>query len=464
MDLQNFLSDLIELTYECENFEEFIEIEQVIHEVQAPLIQIIDDDVSMLMLLKDVLEQQGWMVMTHTDPDNAVKHYFEMQPDCLILDICLSEKDGFQVLEDLRVHNEKHFIPVIMISVKNDKESRIKAYQLGADDFVGKPIDIEEFVVKLNRHLQRKKIFDQSVLIDELTQVYNRRFLEDQMPRYFQEFKRTGQPFTIGMLDLDYFKKVNDTYGHSIGDQVLVEFGQYIRSHIRGTDMIYRYGGEEFSILFPRTTSVEAKYRLSQLIDGFSQKVFKADDQHFSVTFSAGIYEVENAMETMAEALRRADEALYEAKSRGRSRVESSNLTLLPIKKKKLNISVIDDDILIRTLLSQILQHLKIDRFDVNIEVFENGPAFLDSNQAKEEINHFLILDGVMPIMDGIEVLQKVKQGKNAYHYTVLMLTGRKSEDEIARALKLGADDYVTKPFSVSELQARIERLLKRVK
>ena len=115
---KTFCQILIELTYECENFEEFIEIEQVIHEVQAPLIQIIDDDVSMLMLLKDVLEQQGWMVMTHTDPDNAVKHYFEMQPDCLILDICLSEKDGFQVLEDLRVHNEKHFIPVIMISVK----------------------------------------------------------------------------------------------------------------------------------------------------------------------------------------------------------------------------------------------------------------------------------------------------------------------------------------------------------
>ena len=464
MDLQNFLSDLIELTYECENFEELIEIEQVIHEGQAPLIQIIDDDVSMLMLLKDILEEQGWIVMTHTDPDKAVKHYFEMQPDCLILDICLSQKDGFQVLEDIRLHNEKYFTPVIMISINNDKQSRIKAYKLGADDFVSKPIDMEEFVVKLNRHLQRKKIFDQSVLIDELTKVYNRRFLEEDLPRYFQEFKRTGQTFTIGMLDLDYFKKVNDTYGHSMGDQVLVEFAQYIRSHIRGTDTIYRYGGEEFSIVFPKTTSEEAKCRLNQLIEDFSRKVFNFKDMHFSVTFSAGIYAVENEMVTMAEALRSADEALYEAKRIGRSRVESLNLTLLPTKKKKLNISVIDDDVLVRTILSQILQSLKINHFDVNIEVFENGPAFFDSEQAKEDVNHFLILDGVMPIMDGIEVLQKVKQGKNAYQYTVLMLTGRKSEDEIARALNLGADDYVTKPFSVTELQARIERLLKRVK
>ena len=143
----------------------------------APLIQIIDDDVSMLILLKDVLEEKGWMVMTHTNPEKAVKQYFEMKPDCLILDIQLPHKDGFQVLQEIQEHNEKYFIPTIMISVKNNKQIRIEAYQKGADDFFEKPIDIEEFVAKVDRHLQRKKIFDQSVLIDELTQVYNRKFL-----------------------------------------------------------------------------------------------------------------------------------------------------------------------------------------------------------------------------------------------------------------------------------------------
>ena len=157
----------------------------------APLIQIIDDDVSMLILLKDVLEEKGWMVITNTNPENAVKQYFEMKPDCLILDIQLPQKDGFQILQEIQKHNEKHFIPTIMISIKNNKETRIKAYQNGADDFFKKPIDIEEFVVKVNRHLQRKKIFDQSVLIDELTQVYNRKFLVDSLQRIFQDFKRT---------------------------------------------------------------------------------------------------------------------------------------------------------------------------------------------------------------------------------------------------------------------------------
>ena len=121
-------------------------------------------------------------------------------------------------------------------------------------------------------------------------------------------------------------------------------------------------------------------------------------------------------------------------------------------KKYILNISVIDDDIIIRSLLAQMLESLTIDHLELNIKVFENGPSFLQSEHAKEDVNHFLILDGVMPMMDGLEVLQKIKQGENANRYKVLMLTGRNSKDEIERALKLGADDYVTKPFYVRDL------------
>lgn len=101
---------------------------------------------------------------------------------------------------------------------------------------------------------------------------------------------------------------------------------------------------------------------------------------------------------------------------------------------------------------------------ELNIAVFENGPLFFDSGRADDGRDHFLIVDGVMPIMDGLEVLQKVKSGPYANQFSVLMLTGRKSKENIAQALKLGADDYVTKPFSMPELQARIERLLKREK
>ena len=171
-----------------------------------------------------------------------------MKPDCLILDIELPNKDGFQILQEIQEHNEKRFIPTIMISVKNNKQVRIDAYKKGADDFFPKPIDMEEFVAKVNRHLQRKKLFDQSVLIDELTQVYNRKYLADSLPRFFQDFRRTKQAFSICILDIDFFKKVNDTYGHLMGDRILKDFAQYLKQNIRSLDMVYRYGGEEFVI------------------------------------------------------------------------------------------------------------------------------------------------------------------------------------------------------------------------
>ena len=229
-------------------------------------------------------------------------------------------------------------------------------------------------------------------------------------------------------------------------------------------DTIYRFGGEEFVIVFPNTTSKDAKTRLKKLIKGFSQIEYTHKEVSFSVTFSAGIYVVNDESVTIKEALKGADSSLYEAKRLGRSRVECLQLTLNTYQKNTLNISVIDDDIIIRTLLAQILESITIDNLEFNIKIFENGLSFLNSEHAKEDVSHFLILDGIMPVMDGLEVLQKVKQGKNARKYKILMLTGRKSKDEIERALRLGADDYVTKPFDVTELQVRIERILNMTK
>ncbi|WP_225986125.1 diguanylate cyclase [Psychrobacillus glaciei] len=464
IELNNFLYPLITLIYKHENSGNLASLNNKVLNLKAPLIQIIDDDVSMLILLKDVLETKGWMVITNTNPESAVKQYFEMKPDCLILDIQLPQKDGFQVLQEIQNDSEKYFIPTIMISIKNNKETRIRAYQMGADDFFKKPIDMEEFVAKVDRHLQRKKIFDQFVLIDELTQVYNRKFLMDNLQRFFLDFKRTNEPFSISIIDIDFFKKINDTYGHLMGDQVLRDFAQYIKRNIRSMDTIYRYGGEEFVIVFPKTTSGDVNRLLTKLIKGFSQIEYTHKESSFSVTFSAGIYTVKDEFVTLTEAFKEADSSLYHAKHLGRSRVECLQMTSNVYQKATLNISIVDDDTIIRTLLSQMLESITIDNIHLNIKLFENGPSFLNSEHAKEDVNHFLILDGVMPVMDGLEVLQKVKQEKNAHRYKVLMLTGRKSQDEIERALRLGADDYVTKPFNVTDLQVRIERILNMLK
>ena len=271
-----------------------------------PLIQIIDDDVSMLIVLKDTLEEKGWMAVANPEPKVAMAQYFDLNPDCVIIDLHLQGISGIQVLEELQNDNNPPFVPKIITSQINDREMRLNAYKLGADDFMVKPIDLEELTVRIERLLKRKKLFDQAIPIDE-----------------------------------------------------------------------------------------------------------------------------SNSLE---------------------------------ITKKTLYVTVIDDDAIIRSMLMRLLKIMIFDHFELDLEVFEDGVQFFESKRLEKSGDHFLILDGVMPVMDGIEILQKVKKVEKGRNFHVLMLTGRKSESDIERALKLGADDYVTKPFSIKELQARIERLTKRMK
>jgi DNA-binding response OmpR family regulator len=131
--------------------------------------------------------------------------------------------------------------------------------------------------------------------------------------------------------------------------------------------------------------------------------------------------------------------------------------------KKKLFFSIIDNDAMIQTMLVRILNMMNIEQFEIDIKTYEDGIQFFESKRLEEEGEHFLILDGIMPVMDGIEILQKVKSDLSKQVY-VLMLSGRKSPTEIDKALKLGADDYVTKPFSIKELQTRVQQIIQRMK
>jgi two-component system, cell cycle response regulator len=432
-------------------------------DANSQLIQIIDNDISMLILLKDTLEEQGWMVMANTSPEKAISQFFDIEPDCVIIDLFLPNKNGFEVISHLQNHNSFHFVPKIMISSSNDRETRIHAYKMGVDDFIEKPIDFEEFIVRIERHLIRKKIFDQSVLLDELTRLYNRKFLKDVYEKNINDFKRSKQQFSIAILDLDFFKQINDTFGHLTGDQVLIAFANFLKENTRSSDTVFRYGGEEFVVLFHNTKQVEAVEIITRLIHRFSKQQFEKDRRHFSVTFSAGVQTIMNPDTTMEAALKLADQALYKAKENGRARVETINQSMAPTVKKPLYVSIIDDDEIIRTMLMRIINTMDLEQFELILEVYDGGIPFFESKRLELQGEHFLILDGVMPIMDGIEILQKVKKMKNSTNVYVLMLTSRKSESDIERALKLGADDYVTKPFSIKELQARIKRLIQRM-
>lgn len=458
-ELREYLYPLVQFSYEYEHFDNEKEIKSTNDRIdRTPLVHLISDDVSMLILMKEALEAQGWMVLTNTDPVKATNHYFDMLPDCLVIDLEMSLKNGFELLQAIHEHNERQFVPKVIVSRNQERDERIAAFKMGADDFIGKPVDTEEFTVRIARHIKRKQLFDQSVLVDELTQVYNRKQLQDLYQRQLRDM-----PFSIVMLDIDHFKKINDTYGHTVGDRVLHDFAQFLTKNVRNVDTVFRYGGEEFVILFSNADYQDVKVKIEKMIEGYAAVEHIEKEQSFSLTFSAGVYMINKEKMALTDALEKADQALYKAKENGRARVEISDNGIKESAKKKIYVSVIDDDGIIRTILTKILDNIKLARVDLDIAVFENGATFFENGRPDIQGKHFIILDGVMPVMDGIEVLQKLKGLEHANNFNIMMLTSRKSENDIIRALALGADDYLTKPFSINELQARIQRLLQRI-
>nr|WP_283244060.1 diguanylate cyclase [Bacillus suaedaesalsae] len=426
-----------------------------------PLVLLIDDDTTLLMFLKEELEKHNMMVIAISELDRAILSLYDLRPECIVIDVYMKSKLGFDVLTHLKETMHHQLIPVVMMSVDNSKETRIKSFQMGADDFVSKPFDLDELIVRINRQLERKELIDQLVLIDELTRVHNRKYLLN----IFEQLKNdTKDSFSLAILDIDHFKKVNDTYGHPAGDEVLKSFAQFIKGKLKTYESIIRLGGEEFVLLLPKTNSLNAKIYVEELLKAFSQRIFNFGDEQLKVTFSGGIVEVINNDKPLSEWLKKADSALYEAKSSGRNCVKINNSEQKELYKKLIRVGIVDDDPIIRTMLTEIVDKIQEETIQLDIKSFKDGLEFFNSDWYVSDDPYVIILDGIMPKMDGLEILQKLRSERKIDQYLVVMLTSRKSENDISRALQLGADDYMTKPFNLLELEARLKRLIQRLK
>ncbi|OIJ11825.1 hypothetical protein BKP37_15425 [Anaerobacillus alkalilacustris] len=466
VDLQQFLSELVYICYQDTHDELLFESNREVKSlVDAPEILLIDDDITLLMYLKEELEKQGWHVFATPDPEKAISFLYDYNPDCVIIDLYLKERTGFGVLSILNHKLTQQFVPQIMISVDNHKDVRMKSYQLGADDFIAKPFDLDEFVVRIKRQLERKSLVDSLVLVDELSGVYNRKHLPVYYERLCTEIQRKNNSFCLAVLDIDHFKKINDQYGHLVGDEVIKAFATYLNSSSRSFDTVFRFGGEEFVMLIPNCSLVEGETMLNRLLSGFSKQVFCCDEIDFSVTFSAGVVEINERNIPIKDALKAADDALFSAKESGRNTIKLWDKKLPKPAKRVINAAIVDDDPIIRFIMMDVLRRIAVNE-EISIEIasFASGSEFFDKEWLVNEKPAFIILDGVLPDMDGNEILQQIRSLDHNERFTVLMLTARKSENDISMALKLGADDYVTKPFNISVIEDRIKRLIRKLK
>ncbi|MFB6346967.1 MAG: GGDEF domain-containing protein [bacterium] len=172
---------------------------------------------------------------------------------------------------------------------------------------------------------EKKKQLRYLARYDQLTDLYNRRVFEEELEKEFDRTRRYDHPLTILMIDLDHFKKINDTYGHQAGDEVLEVFGQLIDDSTRSSDIGGRYGGEEFCVVLPETDSSQAKKTAERLRSSLGEHTFTSDDgEEFSVTCSIGMAERRKGMDDFTDLIKAADEALYAAKDQGRNRIVSN--------------------------------------------------------------------------------------------------------------------------------------------
>jgi diguanylate cyclase (GGDEF)-like protein len=313
--------------------------------VPSSKILVVDDSRMQLDWLVQVLEREGYAVTSASDGKEAIRKVRTDPPDLVLLDMILPDMDGLEVLRIIKARPEDQFIPVIILSVKSDLDSKVTGLRIGADDFLAKPFAEAEILARCAamlriKHLQerlremQKKLEEQS-MTDSLTGLKNRRFFDERLNEEFRRAQRYGDYLSLIMIDLDHFKEVNDRFGHPAGDVVLREAALLIRASIRDPDICARYGGEEFAVILPKThmsgalAVAERIWRelgAKQYVISPSAPVSPVADvaatRGVQVTASIGIAFYPSKDITSGDLLVRfADQALYEAKRAGRNTI-----------------------------------------------------------------------------------------------------------------------------------------------
>jgi two-component system cell cycle response regulator len=253
--------------------------------------------------------------------------------DLVIASLALDKQDGLRFCATLRSLDATRQTPVLTIVDEGDLKRLVRALDIGINDYLMRPVERSELVARVNTQLRRKRYTDklkhslqlslEMAITDQLTGLFNRRYMSRHLSTLIGNTAKTGKPVSFLIMDIDYFKQVNDTYGHDIGDEVLREFAQRISANVRGIDLACRYGGEEFVVVMPDTDMNFAYMVAERLRQAVADAPFHigADPGQLPVTISIGVTCSEGAEDTADSLLKRADKALYRAKRDGRNRV-----------------------------------------------------------------------------------------------------------------------------------------------
>lgn len=282
---------------------------------------LIDDDDILRSYLAEEFHLRGYEVEEAADVATAKLKLYEQHYDMLLLDLMMYPQSGYEMFKFLKDDPSMKWIPLIVLSGREDLEDKVRCLRSGADDYVTKPFQFEELEARVYNVVTRSRQFESMAFRDGLTGVYNRRYFDHQLKVEMEWAKREEEPISLAFIDIDNFKAVNDTYGHQAGDMVLKGLGHILQSNLRTTDLLARYGGEEFVVLMPRTDGDVAQSVIERVLEKVRlQTVARMPEHEFHITFSSGITQWKPDV-TPEEMLRQADDAMYRAKTEGRNRV-----------------------------------------------------------------------------------------------------------------------------------------------
>jgi two-component system cell cycle response regulator len=299
---------------------------------RAGRVLVVDDRVSSAERLAAMIAGEQ-AVEIETNPDDALFRATEGNFDLIIISLTLETHDALRLCSQLRSLERTRNVPVLAICDGEDNARMIRGLEIGMNDYLMRPIDRNELHARVRTQIRKKRYTErlrdnvqasiEMAITDPLTGLYNRRYMENHLSALVEQAAARGKPLTTLVVDIDYFKAINDTHGHDAGDDVLREFAARIKKSIRGTDLACRFGGEEFVIIMPETDMAIATIVAERLRRRIASEAFTIQQGAgaISVTISIGIATLDAADDTANTILKRADQALYRAKRDGRNRV-----------------------------------------------------------------------------------------------------------------------------------------------
>ncbi|MHA7878824.1 MAG: diguanylate cyclase [Saccharospirillum sp.] len=282
-------------------------------------ILMVDDQSDVAAFFQALLQSAGMTVKVVLDPSRIYEQIDRFDPDILLLDVNMPMASGLEVAQAVRLHERYLALPILFLTGEESLE-RTNLIDVGSDDILSKSMAPAALVSQLRTRALRARQIRAKMTVDALSGLYNHGHIQHLAKQAFGQASNS-RPLTLAMLDLDHFKQVNDTWGHDVGDQVITELSQLLRLRLRSTDLVGRYGGEEFMVLMPATPAEVAVNVINEVRETFSRMTFNAGETAFQVTFSAGLCD-SRTVKALDTQFKQADDALYRAKKGGRNRVE----------------------------------------------------------------------------------------------------------------------------------------------